>query len=440
MKIKFLWISIISVAALLLLIIFVAIPLLTPNAEKDYLGHWEGSITASGQIIPIKVDFADGDKPSGTIDIAAQGASKLPLTSIKYDAPHLSFELHTAMNGVAFFEGTVKQDEISGDFAQNGVPGSFTLKRGAATAVPSTATAATGEAETAITLKTPTGDIQGSLLLPANVPAKCPVVLIIAGSGPTDRDGNNPGIPGANNCYKLLAKGFAANGIASLRYDKRGIAASKAALKSEADVRFEDYINDAAGWVNMLRQDARFGKITVLGHSEGSLIGMIAANQAHADGFISIAGAGRPAVDIIREQLVKSSPQIVPEAESILKSLESGQTVAKVSPDLQQLFHASVQPYLISWFKYNPAVEIAKLKIPVLIAQGSTDIQVGVADAELLHKAKPDAQYKVIGGMNHVMKVAPAERAANIAAYSDPNLPLAPGLMEGIIAFTNAIK
>jgi hypothetical protein len=386
------------------------------------------------------VDFADGDKPSGTIDIAAQGAKGLPLTNIKYDAPHMSFELHTAMNGVAFFEGTVTKDEISGDFAQNGVPGSFTLKRGAATATTSTTTAPAGDVGTPITLKTPTGDIQGSLLLPANVPAKCPVVLIIAGSGPTDRDGNNPGIPGANNCYRLVTQGLAANGIASLRYDKRGIAASKAALKSEADIRFEDYINDAVAWVNLLRFDPRFGKITVLGHSEGSLIGMVAANQAHADGYISIAGAGRPAADIIREQLAKSSPQVLPEAESILKSLESGQTVANVNPDLQQLFHASVQPYLISWFKYDPALEITKLKIPVLIVQGSTDLQVGVKDAELLHQAKPDAQFKMIDGMNHVMKVAPAERAANIAAYSNPNLPLAPGLMEGIIAFTNAIK
>jgi len=436
MKIKFLWISIVSVAALLLLIIFVAIPLLTPAAEKDYLGHWEGSITAAGQTFPIKVDFSDGDKPTGTIDIAAQGANKLPLANIKYDPPHLSFELHTAMNGVAFFEGTVSKDEIKGDFAQNGVPGSFILKRGTAAVTVTPAI----DAGTPITLKTPTGDIQGSLIMPANMPAKCPVVLIIAGSGPTDRDGNNPGIPGANNCYRLVAQGLAEKGIASLRYDKRGIAASKAALKSEADIRFEDYINDATGWVNLLRQDARFGKIIVLGHSEGSLIGMVATNQAHADGFISIAGAGRPAAVLLREQLTKSSPQVLPEVESILKSLESGQTVAKVSPDLMQLFHPSVQPYLISWFKYNPAVEIAKLKCPVLIIQGSTDLQVSLQDATLLHQAKPDAQFKVITGMNHVMKTAPADRAANIAAYSDPSLPLAPGLMEGIIAFMNAIK
>jgi fermentation-respiration switch protein FrsA (DUF1100 family) len=436
MKVKYLWISIISVAVLLLLIIFVAIPLLTPSPERDIVGHWEGSITAAGQIIPIKVDFVDGDKPSGTIDIAAQGATKLPLTNIKYDSPHLSFELHTAMNGVAFFEGTVDGDEISGDFAQNAIPGKFTLKRGAATET----AASSGDTGTPITLKTPTGDIQGSLLLPANVPAKCPVVLIIAGSGPTDRDGNNPGIPGANNCYRLLAQGLAQSGIASLRYDKRGIGASKAALKSEADVRFEDYIGDAVGWVNWLRADPRFGKITVLGHSEGSLIGMVAANQAHADGFISVAGAGRPAADILREQLAKSAPQLMPEAESIIKALESGQTVAKVSPDLQQLFHASVQPDLISWFKYNPATEIARLKMPVLIVQGSTDIQVEIKDAELLHQAKPDAQYKIIDGMNHVMKTAPAERAANLAAYSDPNLPLAPGLMDCLVGFVNGIK
>lgn len=293
--------------------------------------------------------------------------------------------------------------------------------------------------ESEITLKTATGDIYGTLTTPVNV-KESPVVLIIAGSGPTDRDCNSPmGIK--TNTYKMLAESFAGNGISTLRYDKRGIAKSKAAMISESDIRFDHYINDVVDWISLLKSDSRFSKIILLGHSEGSLIGMVAAQKTPVAGFISVAGAGSPADTILRTQLKQQLPQqLMDESNKILDSLRSGKTVSKINPVLLSLYRPSVQPYLISWIKYDPSVEIKKLTIPVLIVQGTTDIQVSIEDAGFLKKAKPDAQIMFFENMNHILKEADADRQKNIATYSDPGLSLKQGLTEALSSFIKGIK
>ncbi len=291
-----------------------------------------------------------------------------------------------------------------------------------------------GKAED-IVLETPTGKIFGTLQLP-ETSAKCPVVLIIAGSGPTDRDGNSPLLPGKNDSLKMISLGLAENGIASVRYDKRGIAASAGSMKNEADLRFDHYVDDVVTWVECLKADPRFSGVAVLGHSEGSLIGIAAANKAPGlSGVISVAGVGRPADELIGEQLANEAKEIRDESHAITEELKKGNTVSNVSRGLAALFRPSVQPYLISWFKYDPASEIAKLEVPVLIVQGTTDLQVPVRDARLLAEAKPDARLEIIQGMNHILKEAPLEPQANVATYSDPTLPLAPGFLEAIIDF-----
>ena len=286
--------------------------------------------------------------------------------------------------------------------------------------------------EEEITLETKTGDIKGSLLIPS-VSEKTAVVLIIAGSGPTDRNGNNPMM--TNNSLKMLAKELQKNGIASVRYDKRGIGESKNSGLQEIDLRFEDYVQDVEGWIKLLKEDDRFSNIIVLGHSEGSLIGMIASHKQEAKKFISIAGIGIPAGDIIRKQL-KGQPQFVlDESLKIIEKLENGETVENVSQMLYSLFRPSVQPYIISWFKYDPQKEIAKLDIPILIVQGTTDIQVSVSDADKLALANKKSQKQIIEGMNHILKEAEVDRQKNIQTYSIPDLPLKKELMEVIVKF-----
>ena len=291
-----------------------------------------------------------------------------------------------------------------------------------------------------IDLATPNGTIAGTLLLPATCP--CPVVLIIAGSGPTDRDGNSPLLPGANNSLKYLAEALAAKGIASVRYDKRGIGASRAAMQGgEADLRFDDYVDDAAGWLAKLRADHRFTTVSVVGHSEGSLIGMIAARRAKADAFVSIAGAGRRAGAIIHEQLAaRVPPELLAAADRTIAQLERGETPDSAPPALGALFRPSVQPYLISWFKYDPAVEISKLKIPALIVQGTTDIQTSMTDAKALAAGYPAGRFLTIDGMNHVLKNAPPGRAEQMPVYSDPSIPVVPKLIDEMSSFVNGLK
>lgn len=289
--------------------------------------------------------------------------------------------------------------------------------------------------EEAVSIKAPLGDVYGTLLLPESG-SKVPVVLLIAGSGPTDRDGNNPMMK--MNTLKMLAESLQKNGIASLRYDKRGIAASAKAGEKESDIRFEDYIDDVRTWIEFLKKDPRFDRIVIAGHSEGSLIGMIASQDNPAVGkFISIAGTGMPAGQILKRQL-KAQPQPIQDlCFPIIDKLAQGDTVGKVSPLLSSLFRPSIQPYLISWFKYDPAVEIAKLKIPVLILQGTHDLQCNTEDANLLASAYPTAEKVLIPNMTHVLKDCDSmDQATQLSrVYSETDLPLNPTLTETIVRF-----
>jgi pimeloyl-ACP methyl ester carboxylesterase len=282
-------------------------------------------------------------------------------------------------------------------------------------------------------LNTTTGDIFGTLTMPEGG-GSAPVVLIIAGSGPTDRDGNNPAGVNANT-YKMLADSLQKAGIASLRYDKRGIAESTPAMKNEESLSFEDMVNDAQGMVKKLKEDGRFSKVYILGHSEGSLIGMIVAEREKVDGYISVAGIAERADKIMEQQISAQSPELGAKSKVYFDSLLKGKTVHVTNPDLESIFRASVQPYMRSWLKYNPCTEIKKLKIPVMILQGTTDIQVKTEEASKLKNACPTAKLVFMPGMNHVLKDAPEDREKNIATYSNPDLPLSTGLVSNIDKF-----
>jgi pimeloyl-ACP methyl ester carboxylesterase len=285
--------------------------------------------------------------------------------------------------------------------------------------------------ETNVTLKINVDQLYGTLTVPDDV-KKCPVALIIAGSGPTDRNGNNPMMK--NNSLKMLAEALAKNGIASLRFDKRGIGESKASAVTESSLVFENYTEDAKSWINFLKQDKRFTQLTVIGHSEGSLIGMIAG--AKANKFISIAGAGESADKLLKSQISsKSNKQVEDMTFPIIDSLKAGNKVNKVDPLLNSLFRASIQPYLISWFKYDPQIEIKKLTVPVLIIQGNNDLQVSVKDAENLSQANKNAELVIIDKMNHVLKIIDGDKQANIASYNNENLPVSETMINKIVSF-----
>ena len=265
------------------------------------------------------------------------------------------------------------------------------------------------------------------------------ILLIIAGSGPTDRNGNGPTL----NCntYKMLSDLLNNYGIATLSYDKRLVAKS-VSKQQEVDLRFEDYIEDAKSWIDLLSKNKQFSEIIVIGHSEGSLIGMIASvNNPNVSKYISIAGVGVTADEILKEQLSKNlegqSEKLKERALSYIEDLKQGKLLGEVSPVWNVLFRPSIQPYLISWFKYNPQEEIKKLNIPILIVQGTLDVQVSEKEAELLHNANPNAKKVIIENMNHVLKNSQSINLPDQLkdSYNNPDTPINKELVETIVAF-----
>ena len=282
------------------------------------------------------------------------------------------------------------------------------------------------------------GLLKGTLLTPSSPPTS--TVLIVPGSGPTDRDGNNPlGVQAST--YRLLAEGLAAHGVATLRIDKRGMFASATAAADANAVTIPDYVADVDAWVAVLRKETGAPCVWVLGHSEGGLVALAAATPGPGIcGLILVSTPGRPMGEVIRAQL-KANPANAPLLEQALPAidaLERGEHVdtKDMHPALLRLFSPAVQGFLISAFSYDPARLVAGVAKPVLVLQGQSDLQVGEADARLLKQADPRAELLLLPGVNHVLKTAPAEdRRANLATYADPSLPLAAGVVDAITQF-----
>lgn len=272
-------------------------------------------------------------------------------------------------------------------------------------------------------------EIQGTLLSPKKQ-NNTPLAILIAGSGPTDRDGNQAHLK--NNSLKYLAEGLAEKEISVFRYDKRIIAQMNKSTVQEDKLTFEDGVNDALLVVNYFKK--KYKNIIIIGHSEGALIGLLVAQKTPISKLISLSGAGSNSAVLIEEQIKKNAPQLKEESQKILNLLKKGEQVENVSPYLAPVFRKSVQPYLISWFKYNPTKEIAKMKIPVFIIQGTNDLQVEKEEAQLLKEAQPKAQLLFVEGMNHILKEVKTIEE-NQKSYLNPDIPISPKLIEAIAQF-----
>ena len=300
------------------------------------------------------------------------------------------------------------------------------------------ASAQTAFSETFLTAPGPIGALKGTLLSPRTTPTA--VVLIVPGSGPTDRDGNNPlGIKAST--YRILAQDLAIGGVATLRIDKRGMFASGAAVKDANAVTIGDYVDDVRAWIKVLKDETHAPCVWVLGHSEGGLVALASAGAVPGEcGLVLVATPGRPMGEIIREQL-KAKPANAPlldQALPALDALEQGHRVdtTGMNPALMGLFHPSVQGFLINAFAYDPARLIASVTKPVLVIQGQRDLQVSEGDARLLKQADQRASLVLLPDVNHVLKqVTSDDRSANLATYAKPGLPLAPGVVDAIADF-----
>jgi pimeloyl-ACP methyl ester carboxylesterase len=292
--------------------------------------------------------------------------------------------------------------------------------------------------ETFLDAPGPVGTLKGTMLAPAS--ATGPVVLIIPGSGPTDRDGNNVrGLKGS--IYKQLAEGLAAHGVATVRIDKRGMFASGGAVLDADAVTIPDYAADARAWTATIRAKTGVACVWLLGHSEGGLVALDAAKEGgDYCGLILVSAAGRPVGQALREQM-KANPAAAPVLDQALEAiavLEAGKHVdtTDMSPALLPLFGPKVQNFAINVLSYDPAKLLAGYARPVLILRGDRDIQVGMADARRLQQADPKAKLVVLPDTNHVLKpVTSDDRAANVATYTNSDLPIAPKVVETIADF-----
>jgi pimeloyl-ACP methyl ester carboxylesterase len=277
--------------------------------------------------------------------------------------------------------------------------------------------------------------INGTLFIPEKTDSKTKLVILIAGSGPTDRNGNQE--QNMNNSLKFLAEALAKNDIAVFSYDKRILTQIKSNTLDEKTLRFDDFITDAKDVLTYFKMQKKYAKIIIAGHSEGSLIGMVAARDA--DAYVSISGAGRGIDEVVTEQIIKQAPPMKAEIEGYFAKLKNGETFELKNEMLGIIFRESVQPYMISWLKYNPQQEIAKLKIPTLIINGTKDMQVSVGEAELLKAAKPDAKLEIITNMNHIFKEINGDEAENIASYSKPEIPIITQLPTIVTRFVESL-
>jgi len=276
--------------------------------------------------------------------------------------------------------------------------------------------------------------VEGTLLTPNSKTNT--LAIIIPGEGPKNRDGNQNFEK--NNSLKFLAQDLSNNGIATFRYDKRALTMLKkgANEKQIKKVRFDDFVTDAKKVASYFKNRKRYKKVYIIGHSQGALVGMLAATE-NVDGFISIAGAGKSIDQIILDQIgMMGANDLVESAKKTFKIMKTGKVDKNFNPGLANIFNLDVQPFIMNWVSYSPTKELAKLTIPTLIINGTNDIQVPTTEADLLKKAKEDAELVIIENMNHVLKtVASKDPQVNTKSYNMPQLKNTPELAEKIIAF-----
>ena len=286
------------------------------------------------------------------------------------------------------------------------------------------------------------GDISATLSAPAE--SSDVAVLIVAGSGPTDRNGNSG--QGLNSyAYKMLADELVKGGVAVLRYDKRAI--GRSTLNDPTiipNLVFDDFVDDAVRCVDYLRGEG-FKKVVVAGHSEGGEIALHLAlrEDVKVDGLVLLCCPGYSMDQILMAQL---SAQLVPQyiglmatATNIIKSIKRGDSVAveSIPQELLSLFHPSVQPFLCSSMAFDPAELMSRVEQPTLIISGGRDIQVAKDNADRLMAVAKCGEHIHFDQMTHILKSADTNDRIQqlMGIYTNSKLPLTEGLSEAILGF-----
>lgn len=411
--------------------------------SQKIVGNWQGKININGNGLPVIFHFNHDStgKINGSWDSPKQGAMNLPFTTISATDDSLIVSIK-AIDG-SYNGRFVGSDSLEGMWHQMGSQLPLNFKKFTGSTDFSNTISRSNNTdkkeisypnEKEISITSSLGNKIYGTLLSKNKDQK--LAIIIAGSGPTDREGNNPlGVDSYS--YQMLAHALDSQNIATFRYDKTGIGKSRNMDLKESDFVFENGIKDAENIFDFLHDSLGFKNIYFIGHSEGSLVGMIASQKRKAKGFVSIAGAGRPIDVVLQEQMANANDSIKTDMKYIISQLKKGKEVNEklIPPPLMQLFRKSIQPYIISWMKYSPEKEIKKLTCPVLILQGTCDIQVKENDAKNLHEANKKSTLDIIPLMTHTLKNAGKDCVNQQKTYSDATMPLNQLLVKDIANF-----
>ncbi|MEO1033206.1 MAG: alpha/beta hydrolase [Bacteroidota bacterium] len=259
-----------------------------------------------------------------------------------------------------------------------------------------------------------------------------PLIIFVQGSGNPDRNGNQPALGINANYIKVLRDGLNRNNIAFYSYDKRNVTKANMPTLMKHFV-FEDLVEDVSTAILHFKSEKRFNHITLLGHSQGALVALLAVSN-DIDKYISLAGLGTSVDMAITRQISAQNESLGQSAKDHFEELNDTGDIKEVNPMLLSIFAKANLDFLKSYMKYHPTDEISKLKIPTLIINGTKDIQVTVKDAEALHKANPSSKLAVIEKMNHVLKVIEND-SDNLTSYSNVNFPLSKELITVITEF-----
>ena len=367
-------------------------------------GTWKGLLTAANQKLEIVFHFQQEDgKPSCKMDVPAQSAVGIPanLQVLTEDSVSLSVSaINMTYNG-KLIDGTIK-----GKFNQFGMSFPLELKSGDASKPnrpqePSVTYIYNTE-EVTFSNVNANAKLSGTLTYPVgyNPNKKVPVVIMVTGSGSQNRDeevfGHKP--------FLVIADYLAKCGIASLRYDDRGV--GKSVGGDVMNATSKDFAEDADCGLQWLRDSGKFGKVGVLGHSEGGMIAFMLAADKKADFIVSMAGPGIKGDTLLAEQ------------QNALLKLKGIPANVSVNTVRKEMSMQPQKPWLQYFVDYNPETDLKKITIPVMAINGSYDAQV-ISESNLgnirrlLNDKNPKNLIKEYTGLNHLFQQCKPETAVD---------------------------
>jgi len=380
------------------------------------------------------------------VDIPEQGMFSYPIDRYSIDAGRFSFVLDAmgADEGLTF----------SGNFSSSFVPQGGTQKGGIVGTVRGRTwngsfyvqkeKAASPQGELYIDVPVDGGTLPATLTFPvrtravldANAPAGFPLVILVAGAGKTDRDGNNVDVPGKTDSLKQMAAMLRARNVGSLRYDRRG---TGEAYKLEAPghmTSFSRHILDLAAVIRAAEALPRRGRLIVAGMNEGAWMAMAALNivggESPVDGLVVLDASGQSPMETLRQSIESLDPESREKAlEAAQKLIDTG-TLIDVPEDLANFFSPNRKDWLATWLAFDPVDTLKKVETPVLFVYGERDMQVSREEFSKLAAAKPQAGIRIVPDMNYVLKEVHNEDE-NYAAFTDPSFKL-PALLADLLA------